>query len=361
MSPKWTINLSPVLTEQLASPEFQKELSFYYENVRRACGESRAHFQREGQHGDRGADVLLGRVLRAHVGAAPAHRRRYPGDVRRSAAGRPPGDHHVRGHPWVPAAAVAATSPSTCSCGRRSRRTSGTSDRRPAASGCRSAPTARATSGRRRPAPTAGATARMRPGIEEMLAAHGLEYFVADSHLVAAGEPVFLYRDFLALRGDVGDVPLRRCRSASSARPTRPTGSPRAAAPVSAIAFIRDPRTTLQVWSRDHGYPGEFSFLEFHKKHHPGGLRFWQHHRLLERPRHQARLRSQARGREDRAAGGPLRGPGAGDRRAGARRGRRAWCARPTTPSCSATGGSRDRSGSSTSVREMAQATACAR
>ena len=34
ISPKWTINLSPVLTEQLASPEFQKELSFYYENVR---------------------------------------------------------------------------------------------------------------------------------------------------------------------------------------------------------------------------------------------------------------------------------------------------------------------------------------
>src|SRR6266404_8072103 len=44
LSPKWTINLSPVLTEQLASPEFQKELSFYYENVRRACVESREFF-----------------------------------------------------------------------------------------------------------------------------------------------------------------------------------------------------------------------------------------------------------------------------------------------------------------------------
>src|SRR5256712_7426302 len=47
ISPKWTINLSPILTEQLASPEFQKELSFYYENVRRACVESRAHFRSE--------------------------------------------------------------------------------------------------------------------------------------------------------------------------------------------------------------------------------------------------------------------------------------------------------------------------
>src|SRR2546427_615771 len=49
ISPKWTINLSPVLTEQLASPEFQKELSFYHDNVRRACAESREQFTREGQ------------------------------------------------------------------------------------------------------------------------------------------------------------------------------------------------------------------------------------------------------------------------------------------------------------------------
>ncbi|MBI1964458.1 MAG: DUF1957 domain-containing protein, partial [Candidatus Rokubacteria bacterium] len=44
----------------------------------------------------------------------------------------------------------------------------------------------------------------------------------------------------------------------------------------SAVAFIRDPRTTLQVWSRGHGYPGEYAYLEFHKKHFPGGLRFWR-------------------------------------------------------------------------------------
>jgi len=48
ISPKWTLNLSPVLTEQLASPEFQKELAFYYENVRRACAEGREHFTKAG-------------------------------------------------------------------------------------------------------------------------------------------------------------------------------------------------------------------------------------------------------------------------------------------------------------------------
>src|SRR5881296_639719 len=50
ISPRWSINLSPVLTVQLASPEFQKELAFYRENVLRACAESREHFTREGDH-----------------------------------------------------------------------------------------------------------------------------------------------------------------------------------------------------------------------------------------------------------------------------------------------------------------------
>src|SRR2546425_7724296 len=49
IAPKGTINLSLVLTEQLASREFQKELAFNYENPRRACVESREHFGREGR------------------------------------------------------------------------------------------------------------------------------------------------------------------------------------------------------------------------------------------------------------------------------------------------------------------------
>jgi len=42
------------------------------------------------------------------------------------------------------------------------------------------------------------------------------------------------------------------------------------------VAFARDPRTTLQVWSRDFGYPGDACYLEFHKKHWPGGFRYWR-------------------------------------------------------------------------------------
>jgi 1,4-alpha-glucan branching enzyme len=42
------------------------------------------------------------------------------------------------------------------------------------------------------------------------------------------------------------------------------------------VAFFRDPKSTLQVWSRDHGYPGDFAYLEFHKKHWPGGFKLWR-------------------------------------------------------------------------------------
>jgi 1,4-alpha-glucan branching enzyme len=115
----------------------------------------------------------------------------------------------------------------------------------------------------------------VRPGIEELLAEHGLEYFVADSHLVAAGEPVFLYRDYVPARREMAEpvpaIPVNEARS-----PYQPYRVASRGGSGSAVAFIRDPKTTLQVWSRDHGYPGEFHYLEFHKKHHPGGLRFWR-------------------------------------------------------------------------------------
>ena len=41
-------------------------------------------------------------------------------------------------------------------------------------------------------------------------------------------------------------------------------------------AFVRDPRSSMQVWSRSEGYPGDEAYLEFHKMRWPGGLKFWK-------------------------------------------------------------------------------------
>jgi 1,4-alpha-glucan branching enzyme len=59
-------------------------------------------------------------------------------------------------------------------------------------------------------------------------------------------------------------TPYRAYRVAP-ARGTRPVA-----------AFVRDPRASMQVWSRHHGYPGDGQYLEFHKIRWPGGLKLWQ-------------------------------------------------------------------------------------
>jgi 1,4-alpha-glucan branching enzyme len=272
LSPKWTVNISPVLTEQLASPEFQKELSFYYENVRRACVESRDYFTAQGDQQIVGLtyfwEEFYERMWELH--------RRIGGDIPGTFAELQRGGHLElitcgATHGYLPLLSRdesihlqlrAAVETHT--------RHFGKAPRGIWLPECAYRPryewTAPAGPDRER---------RMRPGIEEMLAQHGLEYFIADSHLVAAGEPVFLYRDFIGLRGELGEAtsPMPAVEPRSPYEPYRVASR---GGRGSAIAFIRDPRSTLQVWSRERGYPGEYAYLEFHKKHFPGGLRFWK-------------------------------------------------------------------------------------
>jgi 1,4-alpha-glucan branching enzyme len=119
---------------------------------------------------------------------------------------------------------------------------------------------------------------RERPGVEEHLAAVGFRYFFTDAHLAAAGHALGAYPDvplgverFDAERHDAGE--------SEEAAPLR---SPYLAYMVSAPdqapvhALVRDPRSSMQVWSRHHGYPGDEWYLEFHKIRWPGGLKLWR-------------------------------------------------------------------------------------
>jgi len=119
-----------------------------------------------------------------------------------------------------------------------------------------------------------------RRGIEEYLADEGLLYFFTDAHMVEAGSPLGAY----------GDVPLgterfhrERHDPSGSAASWVVNRSPYQAyqvsdesTPVPVAALVRDPRSSLQVWSREMGYPGDPWYLEFHKIRWPGGLRFWR-------------------------------------------------------------------------------------
>jgi 1,4-alpha-glucan branching enzyme len=272
---KWTINVSPVLTEQLASPEFQRELSFYYENVRRACTDSREHFEREGQ-----PDLVkLTHFWEEFYERMWELHRRIGGDIPGTFA-----DLERQGaieiitcaatHGYLPLLSRDETIRLQLRTAVEThRRHFGRAPRGIWLPECAYRPRYEWTppTGREQ-----GKTRRMRPGIEEMLAAHGLQYFIADAHLIAASEPVFLYRDYVPFRGQIGGEPVTEVPRTKARTPYMPWRVASRGGTGSAIAFFRDPKTTLQVWSREHGYPGDFNYLEFHKKHHPGGLRLWR-------------------------------------------------------------------------------------
>ena len=111
-----------------------------------------------------------------------------------------------------------------------------------------------------------------RAGVEEMLAENGLQFFYVDTHLVDSSTRFTPYQ-WLA-----GDVPV--AMEFAPEHPQKNFYRPYfAASPDSnshVAFFTRDPRTGIQVWSGDHGYPGDANYLEFHKKRWPGGNRYWR-------------------------------------------------------------------------------------
>ena len=125
----------------------------------------------------------------------------------------------------------------------------------------------------------AGARAILeRAGLDEHLARAGYDFFFVDAHLAAAGHALGSYPDvplgaerFDAERhdtaGEDGTPPLRSPYQAYIV--TRPTDA-------ALHALVRDPVSSMQVWSRHRGYPGDGAYLEFHKIRWPGGLKLWR-------------------------------------------------------------------------------------
>ena len=105
-----------------------------------------------------------------------------------------------------------------------------------------------------------------RIGVEEALAESGLEYTFVDTHLVEGGVARSPYLPQAAVPEHGTDGVYRAWFIAGSYGEG-----------LSAVtAFARDPRTGVQVWSGDTGYPGDAHYLDFHKKRWPGGHRYWR-------------------------------------------------------------------------------------
>ncbi len=126
------------------------------------------------------------------------------------------------------------------------------------------------------PATTGEETPYLRKGIEEFLGENGLDYFITDAHMLDSTHPLSVDIEHGDTLGKLWHRVRRSDRPAAAATVHRPyfVGHHFEDHPP-VVAFVRHPQTSLQVWSGEHGYPGDSNYLEFHKKHIPGDLRYW--------------------------------------------------------------------------------------
>jgi 1,4-alpha-glucan branching enzyme len=111
-----------------------------------------------------------------------------------------------------------------------------------------------------------------RIGIDRIFSESSLEFFYVDTHLIE--ESRHISRLPASTRAEA--MPYQPHRSlyqpyyVASSTPEIHTGQH------AATVFPRDPRTGIQVWSSETGYPGDGFYLDFHKKRWPGGHRYWR-------------------------------------------------------------------------------------
>jgi 1,4-alpha-glucan branching enzyme len=133
------------------------------------------------------------------------------------------------------------------------------------------------------PVPNADGTptppAYERIGVEQAISESSLDYFFVDTHLVEESERI--PSPYVLLNGDLPPEPLdsrvlkvphHEYRSLYQPYYVDGPYDKRFATTI----FPRDPRTGIQVWSGDTGYPGDGNYVDFHKKRWPGGHRDWR-------------------------------------------------------------------------------------
>ncbi len=120
---------------------------------------------------------------------------------------------------------------------------------------------------------------KLRPGVEQFLAAHDIEYFFTDENLIKRLSPIGVFTDgskdkFVHVKSpgykpkpnSFDKTPLSIYNVSSSEKVQYGT----------AAVFSRHHHIAMQVWSGTIGYPAEPDYLDFHKKHMESKLRYWR-------------------------------------------------------------------------------------
>ena len=118
-----------------------------------------------------------------------------------------------------------------------------------------------------------------RPGVEYFLAKNNLRYFFVDTALLMGGLSQGVYAARFPLLKELWKQFAKQYKDLPTdfeKTPYEPyiVSSQSAESPVG--FYTRDQKTGILVWSGEHGYPGSSEYLDFHKKHYPGGLRYWK-------------------------------------------------------------------------------------
>ncbi len=266
-SAKLTIGITPVLAEMLASPRFKEGLLAYLED-RRALAERNSDDFRAG--GDHDAERLAASWVAFYDDARRDFLESYHGNLL-AAFRRLQDEGHIElitsaaTHGYLPLLGREESVAAQIRAGIAAyRRHFGRAPRGFWLPECAYRP------GGTWARPVGSPQPAIRRGLESILASEGIRYFFVDTHLVSGGVPLGSYDDI---------VPERRL---DASRPS--TGvSPNEIHAVAArgtkrrvAVLARDPRSSVQVWSADYGYPGDGAYLEFHRKQGKGGLRYWR-------------------------------------------------------------------------------------
>jgi len=111
-----------------------------------------------------------------------------------------------------------------------------------------------------------------RKGVDEFLNENGIQYFFVDSHMIRGGQPLGTYAAKFPQLAEL----FARSSKFFTPPPEFRSEYEHYALPTGEVVFSRDPQTTVKVWSGDTGYPGDPYYLEFHKQLYPGRLRYWR-------------------------------------------------------------------------------------
>lgn len=114
---------------------------------------------------------------------------------------------------------------------------------------------------------------RIRQGVDQLLAEQGITHFFVDNHLAkgALSEGLQGPEGFTKLGWEVAGQDPNLWRN-----PMRPQRVGSHGGPSEIVAFARHPEVSETVWSGAVGYPGDARYLEFHKKVGDDGLRYWR-------------------------------------------------------------------------------------